>query len=72
MDLMQLPVRLGRDEYEELHRRAHVEGKSMNQLIREVLRAHFKAVPISKKRLRDAVKKIVRDDARILESLKRM
>jgi hypothetical protein len=66
---VQLPVRLDREIYEELQRRAQVEGKSMNQIIRETLKSHFHAKPIPKARLRDAIWRLVRDDAEILDHL---
>lgn len=69
---VQLPVRLDRETYEELQRRAQVESKSMNQIIRETLKSYFHAKPIPKAKLRDAIRRLVRDDAEILDTLRNM
>ncbi len=69
-DNVQLPIRLDRETYEELYRRAQLEGKSMNQMIKDLLKTHFRAAPIPRRKLREAIKRIARDDKKILEALK--
>lgn len=70
--IVQLPVRLDRETYDELYRRAQLEGKSMNQMIKDLLRTYFTAVPIPRQKLREAIKRIAHDDKKILEALKKI
>jgi len=70
-DVKQLPLRLDRELYQELSRRSTIENKSMSDIVRDALRAHFDAVRITKPQLRAAIERIAHEDAEILEALGR-
>jgi len=67
-DVKQLPLRLDRELYQELSRRSTIENKSMSDIVRDALRAHFDAVRITKPQLRAAIERIAHEDAEILEA----
>jgi hypothetical protein len=70
-EVKQMPLRLDRELYEELSRRSTIEKKSMSDIVREALRSHFDAVPVTKPQLRAAIERIAREDAEILKALGR-
>jgi hypothetical protein len=70
-DVKQLPLRLDRELYEELSRRSTIENRSMSDIVRDALRAHFDTVRITKPQLRAAIERIAHEDAEILEALAR-
>ena len=70
-DVKQMPLRLDRELYEELSRRSTIERKSMSDIVRDALRSHFDAVPVTKPQLRAAIERIAREDTEILEALSR-
>jgi len=70
-DVKQLPLRLDHELYQELSRRSTIENKSMSDIVRDALRAHFDAVRITKPQLRAAIERIAHEDAEILEALGR-
>jgi len=69
---MQIPVRLDSETAEELRARASVEGKSMNQVVREALETHFTTKPLSRDQLTAAIERVAKRDSAILEALKRL
>src|ERR1700685_3543573 len=62
-DVKQLPLRLDRELYQELSRRSTIENRSMSDIVRDALRAHFDAVRITKPQLRAAIERIAPEDA---------
>jgi hypothetical protein len=66
-----MPLRLDRDLYDELSRRSAIEKRSMSDIVRDALRSHFDTVRVTKPQLRDAIRRIAREDAEILEALGR-
>lgn len=64
-----LPVRLDPEMYRRLQLQAQAEGRSMNEVTRDALRAHFEARPIPRERLRTLASEIVSQDAALLEAL---
>jgi plasmid stability protein len=69
---MQIPVRLDAETAEELRTRAAVEGKSMNQVIREALETHFTTKQLSRQQLTAAIERVAKRDSAILEALKKL
>lgn len=72
MARLQIPIRLDEDVAEELRARARVEGKSMNQIMREALQTHFATQSIPHDKLTAAIKRVAKRDSKILEALKRL
>jgi predicted DNA-binding protein len=64
-----LPVRLDLAMYHRLQLQAKAEGRSMNEVTRDALRAHFDARPIPRERLRALASEIVSEDATLLRAL---
>jgi len=64
-----LPVRLDPEMYQRLQLQARAEGRSMNEVTRDALRAHFEARPIPRERLRVLAAEIVSQDAALLDAL---
>ncbi|HEV3157539.1 MAG TPA: ribbon-helix-helix protein, CopG family [Candidatus Baltobacteraceae bacterium] len=64
-----LPIRLDPEMYRRLQLQAHAEGRSMNEVTRDALRAHFVARPIPRERLRSLASEIVSQDAALLDAL---
>jgi hypothetical protein len=64
-----LPLRLDPVMYQRLQLQAQAEGRSMNEVTKDALRAHFEARPIPRERLRSLASEIVAQDAALLEAL---
>jgi hypothetical protein len=64
-----LPLRLDPTMYHRLQLQAQAEGRSMNELTKDALRAYFEARPIPRERLRSLASEIVAQDAALLEAL---
>lgn len=69
---IQIPVRLDQEIMEELRSRAQLEGKSMNQIIREALETHFTTKPVPRDKLAASIERVAKRDANILEALKKI
>ncbi len=70
MAIKQIPLRLDEATAEKLRLRSAVEHRSMNEMVREAVREYERAHPISRERMLELVRAIVKEDKALLKALR--
>jgi len=71
MALKQINVRVDEETAEQLKLRSAIEKRSVNEIVGESLREYAKRHPISRQDMLAMVRAIAREDASLLEELKK-